>query len=90
MKAAYPDRYPVKPKAKVLYPVLNGIEEPAASVRRRCTYPTRALCVHNAWQVPLPRDGHLHQVHYWVCSLPLTARAQAVAIVCAPGCERDR
>ncbi|OSC99852.1 alpha/beta-hydrolase [Trametes coccinea BRFM310] len=26
-KAAYPDRYPVKPKAKVLYPVLNGIEE---------------------------------------------------------------
>ncbi|KAI8973983.1 Alpha/Beta hydrolase protein [Trametes punicea] len=26
-KAAYPDRYPVKPEAKLLYPVLNGIEE---------------------------------------------------------------
>ncbi|KAL7277834.1 hypothetical protein ACG7TL_008779 [Trametes sanguinea] len=26
-KAAYPDRYPVKPKAKMLYPILNGIED---------------------------------------------------------------
>ncbi|KAI0776295.1 alpha/beta-hydrolase [Trametes elegans] len=26
-KAAHPDKYPVKPEAKLLYPVLNGIEE---------------------------------------------------------------
>ncbi|CDO75842.1 hypothetical protein BN946_scf184346.g3 [Trametes cinnabarina] len=26
-KAAYPDRYPIKPIAKVLYPALNGIEQ---------------------------------------------------------------
>ncbi len=26
-KAAHPDKYPVKPQARMLYPALNGIEQ---------------------------------------------------------------